>query len=351
MLYLPSPDPETIKATRIKHGLATYQAANLLNITPSVWSNYERGEQAMPPFNWSLFLNALGETPAINLKHPLAELANRAISFVPPPNNRSKKGYQAPSPETLKMARVQHNLKSKDCCELLGISEKSSSQQWGRYERGTTVIPERSWVIFQVATGMADPPPYSDFETALLKKPSYKKPPYIPPTPAELRELLKKYDLTVAEAAKVVAVNPRQFRRYISETEKQATTIPERLWLILKSSVQEESALAENPESSGFDLVHTGIDSKTVQNEILIQADKLKKYNRKRKLDLLPQFALEFVLKPGKTETDMLLFFRFPLYEEGYWSMWQGYQLAHQAAHAILKAVSERTGFVQVKFS
>ena len=58
--YKGSPDPMTLKLTRIRAGLTQRQAAALAGISVESWPRYERGERRMPAETWRTFLQNSG---------------------------------------------------------------------------------------------------------------------------------------------------------------------------------------------------------------------------------------------------------------------------------------------------
>ena len=54
--YKGSPDPMTLKLTRIRAGLTQRQSAGLAGISVESWPRYERGERRMPAEAWRTFL-------------------------------------------------------------------------------------------------------------------------------------------------------------------------------------------------------------------------------------------------------------------------------------------------------
>lgn len=54
--YRGSPEPMTIKLTRVKAGLTQAQAAALAGVSKESWPRYERGERKMPFASWQRFL-------------------------------------------------------------------------------------------------------------------------------------------------------------------------------------------------------------------------------------------------------------------------------------------------------
>ena len=58
--YKGSPDPMTIKLTRVRAGLIQKEAAALAGISVESWPRYERGERRMPAEAWRTFLKNSG---------------------------------------------------------------------------------------------------------------------------------------------------------------------------------------------------------------------------------------------------------------------------------------------------
>ena len=58
--YRGSPDPMTLKLTRIRAGLTQRQAAALAGVSIDSWPRYERGERKCPTATWRAFLEASG---------------------------------------------------------------------------------------------------------------------------------------------------------------------------------------------------------------------------------------------------------------------------------------------------
>ena len=56
--YRGSPQPMTIKLTRVRAGLTQRQAAAAAGISVESWPRYERGERRMPASVWRAFLSA-----------------------------------------------------------------------------------------------------------------------------------------------------------------------------------------------------------------------------------------------------------------------------------------------------
>jgi DNA-binding XRE family transcriptional regulator len=58
--YRGSPEPLTIKLTRVKAGLTQREAAGKAGISVESWPRYERGERRMPAEAWRTFLQNSG---------------------------------------------------------------------------------------------------------------------------------------------------------------------------------------------------------------------------------------------------------------------------------------------------
>ena len=70
-----SPTPEQIRQARERAGLTQQQAAELIYRTHlQRWSEFERGEYAMSPSDWELFLVKTNQHPSYWLRSaPIAE--------------------------------------------------------------------------------------------------------------------------------------------------------------------------------------------------------------------------------------------------------------------------------------
>lgn len=55
---------------------------------------------------------------------------------------------------------------------------------------------------------------------------------YIPPTPTEIRAALEAHGVNAVQAARLLRINPRTFRRYTARTHP--TPMPYRVWYTLK---------------------------------------------------------------------------------------------------------------------
>ena len=61
--YRGSPEPLTIKLTRVKAGLTQREAAIKAAISGESWPRYEQGKRRMPVAVWQRFLEATGLKP------------------------------------------------------------------------------------------------------------------------------------------------------------------------------------------------------------------------------------------------------------------------------------------------
>lgn len=349
MFYPVVPTPEEIKALRIKSCLTNYQAANLINVNLSSWLRYEAGTIKPTVFNWALFLNSIN---ALDLPpdDELTPFAYRALSFVPPvalKAGNEREGYVSPTPEEISKLRKKVGLKRAQCNKLLGLK---SATHWGKYERGEIVMSEREWVIFQVAVEAIEPPKFSDFKTAYNKVPSYSKVSnFIPPTPEEIRDFLKKNDLTQAQAAEWLVIGERSFRRYVSHTKP--CKISATKWKLLKQLSKQKIVLPENPNHSEFPQprkINRADGIEEVYNELVHSSSVLEKHNRKRKIDLLPVFEMQFIVE--KHRNQLALFYRSPDYVNMCWSVWHGVLLPNNEMHALLMELSEQLDSMDTVF-
>ena len=351
MFYPDIPTPNDLKAFRIRHGLANYQAANLINVGLSSWRRYEKGTLKPSTFNWALLLNAVGELD-LPPNDRLTPFARRALSFVPPvayKAGNAREGYVPPEPEQIISLRKKAMLTREQCNELLGLK---SSTHWGKYERGEIVMAEREWVIFQVALDAIPAPAFSDFETALKKVPMYsKEPDFIPPTPEQIRAFLTAHEITPAEVAEYLSLRERIVRAYIAHINPQPIT--EKNWKLLKQIAKKKEKLPANPDYSDFPeprTVETPDEIQVAFSEVAHVADIVKKRNSKRKRNIspMPTFEMQFVVQNQGTQ--LALFYRSPDYVNNYWSMWRGFLMAENEAHKFLAALSKRMGNINVAF-
>ena len=355
MLYPEIPSSVELKALRVRNGLENWQAANLINVNLSTWTRYEAGELTPSQLNWALLLNAVGELnlPADN---PLSPLARRALSFVPPvalKAGNQREGYKPPTPTQITKLRKKAGLSRLQCNELMGFK---SQAHWGKFERGEITIAEREWVIFQVAIGAINPPEFSDFETAKNRKPLVTTrpktaPSYIPPTAAEIYAFLEKHNLTQAQAAACIGIAPRTFRNYL--TGKKLTHISESAWKILQGAVNErEKKLAENPDNKGFvkpKEITSEKDFQAAFDFFAVEADNIKKQNKKRSKNFEPTHELQFIVKTVDDDR-AALFYRAPDYFNDCWTMWKGFTMEKEALNKMLAALSKRLGAIEIKF-
>lgn len=351
MFYPALPTAEEIKAVRTRHGLKKHQAAKIINVTPTSWWKYENGQQTPTVFNWALFLNAVGELslPPDDVLTPFAE---RALSFVPPLSFRpghAPENYVPPTTEQIAALRAKAGLSRRQCNDLFGYK---SSAHWGKFERGEIVMPQREWVVFQVACGVMSPPPFSDFETAKTSRPSYaERKNYTPPSAEEIKAFLKEHGLTQTEAAKRVGVSDRQFRNYVSA--KGTTAMPEKVWNFLRKSLTAENgSLPDNPDFTDFptvETVGTAADMAAAVNTFALAADTLTKQNRERTKQLLPVFEIQVAVRK-LTATQTAVYFRVPDYGNGYWTKWQGFGFGSEQLYGFLAAVTERYRNLNIVF-
>lgn len=350
MFYPEIPTAEEIKALRVKHGLENYQAAALINVSLQTWWRYENGDLKPSVLNWALFLNAVGEL-VLPPENPLTPFAFRALSFVPPvalKSGNAPESYVAPTPEQITKLREEAKLSRSQCNELFGFK---SSTHWGKFERGEIVMAEREWVIFQVALKKINPPAFSDFDTAKGKTPSYSKPTkYVAPTPDEIRAFLAANDLTQEDAAAIIGLNPRTFRRYLGGAKP--AQMAELTWKYLQRYVKTDVLdLPDNPDNSKMvklGEVHSDDDFQAALNEFAVQLDKTKKQNKKRRSEMLPVLEPQFTIKTGDSEAG--IFCRLPDYLNGHWSMWKGYEMSNERLNKMLAALSKRFDVLNIKF-
>ena len=353
MFYPPVPKSDEIRSIRIKNGLEIYQAANLINVAPATWYSYENGTAAPSAFNWALFLNALGllELPAVEDDGKgmgkLPVLAQRALSFVPP--KAFKRGevpadYVAPSPETIIELRTRAGITPKVCSALFGFSNPNN---WHKYERGELKLLKREWTIFQVALGIIEPPPFSDFQTAREKQPMYeKKTEYFAPSSDEIRALLEKHNLTQAQAAEIIGIHPRRFRSYLN---KGGDKIPEKRWLLLQAALNLKADLLENPDCEGFPVPQSETDLQEIISTLSVAGDRVAKINSRRSVELLPVQDMELALSRPK-DGMQALFFRVPDYQNQHWGLWRGFSVQPDKVHNILFLLSRRYGNLNIKY-
>ena len=65
---IPEPTPEAVAESRRVAGLSGAAAAKLANLgAVSRWYEYERGERAIDPMRWAMWLLAVDQHPALRL--------------------------------------------------------------------------------------------------------------------------------------------------------------------------------------------------------------------------------------------------------------------------------------------